>query len=58
MALFNSTCPDCDGPLERRKFVEGWAPEGKEYETMQDWWCPACKYRWISLYGDPLEAEA
>ncbi len=58
MALFDSTCPDCDGPLERRDFEDGVSDEGSMADVNRDWWCPACRLRWMNFYGEPMEAEA
>ncbi len=56
MALFEATCPDCNGPLEKRDFVDGENPDGELHDVNRDWWCPACEYRWMSFEGEP-EAE-
>ncbi len=51
MSAFEATCPACNGPLEKRDFEDG------EDEINRDWWCPACKYRWMNFSGEPLVAS-
>lgn len=58
MSLFDAHCPDCDGLMEKRMFQEGGFMEGKPAEFSHDWWCPDCKLRWLSVEGEPVEAEA
>ena len=57
MTNIRNTCPTCDGPLERRDFADGADHDGKNADINQDWWCPACKLRWLDMYGPPMEAE-
>ena len=56
MSAFEATCPDCNGPLETRRFQDGGFLEGKPAEFNQDWWCPACRRRWVAFETEP-EAE-
>lgn len=57
MSSFKATCPTCNGPLERRTFIDTWDPDGEPCDISQDLWCPACRLRWMDLKDEPEEAE-
>jgi len=52
---FEATCPGCNGPLEKRNFIDTWDPDGKPLDVFENWWCPACLLRWRSEDADPEE---
>ena len=56
MSNIRNTCPTCDGPLEMRKFKDGEDDAGSNADINQDWWCPACRLRWMDFNTEP-EAE-
>jgi len=39
-------CPNCDVPLELRKFVDSYGPNDEPGDINKDLYCPKCDIRW------------
>ena len=54
MSSYEGRCPKCGGLLEMRNFLDS----GKDGDINPDWWCPACRLRWLAIDTEPMEDEA
>jgi len=56
MSSFEVICPDCGGPMWMRGFKDGENDDLSKADINLDWWCPACKLRWMAVKSEPMEA--
>ena len=50
-------CPTCKGIMEKRNFKDGVDDDGSNADINPDWWCPACRLRWMDVYAEPEDPE-
>lgn len=51
MSSYEGRCPRCGGLMGMRKFLDG------AIDVNRDWWCPACRLRWLAMDTEPMEAS-
>jgi len=51
-------CPNCGGVLEKRRFTDVWDMNDNPVEVYEDWYCQACKIRWVPMEQEPDDEEA
>jgi uncharacterized protein with PIN domain len=44
-------CPECGGPLERKRFIDTWDLNNNPETISEDFYCSNCDVRWYKMSG-------